>query len=63
MENDPIKLHVIEVVGKVQGVFFRASTREVAEKLGISGTVRNLPNGSVLIHAEGSQSQLDQLEE
>lgn len=41
------------VRGRVQGVFFRASTRERAEELGVDGWVRNDPEGSVTIHAEG----------
>ena len=37
----------VTVTGLVQGVFFRAYTREHAERLGVSGWVRNLPDGSV----------------
>ena len=44
---------IIIVTGKVQGVFFRAHTRDEANKLGITGRVRNLPDGSVHIIAEG----------
>ncbi|MBX3239340.1 MAG: acylphosphatase [Chitinophagaceae bacterium] len=43
----------IQVTGKVQGVFFRGSTREQAEKLGVRGTAQNLRDGSVEIFAEG----------
>ncbi len=43
----------IVVTGKVQGVFFRISTQEMARKLGLSGWCMNLPNGDVQIHAEG----------
>ncbi len=46
--------------GKVQGVFFRASTKEKAEALGIKGTVRNNADGSVAIEAEGEDEQLGQ---
>ena len=49
----------ILVKGKVQGVFFRAHTREEALKLGIVGTVRNLPDGSVQIHAEGRPEAME----
>lgn len=49
----------IQVKGKVQGVFFRASTQQEAEKLGIKGWVRNEPDGSVLIEAEGSASAME----
>jgi acylphosphatase len=45
----------------VQGVFYRQSTREKALELGISGCVKNLPDGNVHIVATGTASQLDQL--
>ncbi|SNS94326.1 acylphosphatase [Ekhidna lutea] len=45
----------IKVTGRVQGVFFRASTKEKAEDLGIKGLVRNESDGSVLIEAEGEE--------
>ena len=47
--------------GKVQGVFFRASTKTEAEKLGLAGWVRNEPNGDVLIHAQGEESEVERL--
>lgn len=43
----------IVVSGRVQGVFYRASTVEKAKSLGIKGIVKNLPDGSVAIEAEG----------
>jgi len=49
------------VRGRVQGVFFRAFVQRLARQLGISGYVRNLPDGSVEIRAEGEKSQLDVL--
>lgn len=51
-----------EVSGKVQGVFFRAHTQEVAESLGVTGWVKNLANGNVAVLACGDNDQLDQLE-
>jgi acylphosphatase len=45
----------IRVWGKVQGVFYRASAKQEADKLGIRGTVKNEPDGSVVIQAEGSE--------
>jgi acylphosphatase len=48
----------MKVSGKVQGVWFRASTREEALKLGLSGSVWNNPDGSVGIIAEGEEEQL-----
>ncbi|MDH3280654.1 MAG: acylphosphatase [Gammaproteobacteria bacterium] len=44
------------VTGRVQGVFFRASTRETAERLGMSGWARNLPNGHVEVVAYGDEA-------
>jgi acylphosphatase len=51
----------IFVTGRVQGVFFRHSTRERATELGLNGWVRNLPDGRVEIEASGARSQLDLL--
>ena len=56
------KLHYnIRVSGRVQGVFYRASTMDTARRLGITGWVRNEPDGSVYLEAEGTKAQLDQL--
>ncbi len=49
----------IKVYGKVQGVFFRASTKRKAEELGITGTVKNESDGTVLIEAKASSVLLD----
>lgn len=51
----------IIVTGKVQGVFYRQSTKEKALELGITGIVKNQPDGSVSIQASGSSGQLNQL--
>lgn len=53
----------VKVTGKVQGVFFRASTKDVAKKFGISGFVCNHPDGSVVIEAEGEEENLNQFME
>jgi len=45
----------------VQGVFYRASTREKARELGVTGFVKNQRNGSVYMEAEGTTEQLDAL--
>ena len=47
------------VTGRVQGVFFRASARHEAERLGITGYARNLPDGRVEVLACGPKSQVD----
>ncbi len=51
------------VTGKVQGVFFRHSARLEAERLGIRGAARNLPDGSVEVLAAGDAAALDALRE
>lgn len=48
------------VSGKVQGVWFRASTKEEAEKLGLQGWVKNLPDGRVEVLACGDDAQIEQ---
>lgn len=50
----------IVVNGRVHGVFFRASAKERALQLGISGFVRNEADGSVYIEAEGEEDALAQ---
>jgi acylphosphatase len=50
------------VAGHVQGVFFRASTRAQALRLGLDGSATNLPDGSVEVIASGSQEALEELE-
>ena len=49
----------IIVYGRVQGVWFRAGSKERAGELGIFGWVKNMPEGTVEIHAEGEKSQLE----
>lgn len=48
----------IRVYGKVQGVFYRKYTREKAMALGLTGEVKNLPDGSVFIIATGTAEKL-----
>ena len=48
----------IHISGKVQGVFFRASAKEKADELKITGTARNNSDGSVSIEAEGEEQNL-----
>jgi acylphosphatase len=49
------------IAGRVQGVFFRESTRRVAESLGITGHAINLDDGDVEVLAFGESAALDQL--
>ena len=58
-----IKTLKIKVSGKVQGVYFRASTKEIADQLGIVGFVENLPEGAVYIEAQGEELALSKLVE
>jgi len=49
------------VMGKVQGVYFRHSTRLEAERLALSGYARNLPDGSVEVAARGPAAAVEEL--
>jgi len=51
----------VVVSGRVQGVGFRWSTRARALALGVAGRVRNLPNGKVEAHIEGSVAAVDEM--
>ncbi len=51
----------VRVSGRVQGVMFRDSCRREAERLGVAGWVRNEPDGSVAVHAEGPAEAVDDL--
>ncbi len=61
MAQKQIKHLQITVTGTVQGVFFRASTKAVADQLGVKGIITNQPDGSVYLEAEGDQFVLAQL--
>ena len=50
------------VSGKVQGVWFRDSTRQEAIKLKVTGWVKNIPGGTVYLEAEGEENNLKYLE-
>ena len=50
----------ITVTGKVQGVFFRDTARQVATRLGLRGFARNEPDGSVYIEVEGEELALQE---
>ena len=51
----------VTVTGRVQGVFFRGWTRQQAEALGVSGWVRNCPDGHVEAHVEGDDAAVGQM--
>ncbi len=51
----------VVVSGRVQGVFFRDSTRREAARLGVAGWVRNCPDGTVQAHVEGSPEAVAEL--
>lgn len=57
----PTKQIKATVFGRVQGVGFRASTRSQAQRWGVYGYVRNLPNGNVEIVASGEADNVDKL--
>ncbi len=49
----------VVIFGRVQGVFFRAETRRIAKELGVSGWVRNVPDGSVEAVFEGPPEMVE----
>ena len=51
----------VRVTGRVQGVFFRGWTQQQANELGVTGWVRNRPDGSVEAHLAGEGSAVRQL--
>ena len=55
-----IRTHVI-VTGKVQGVFYRAETASKAKQLGVTGWVRNLPDGRVEAIFEGEETNVQKI--
>ena len=55
-----MKHYQLRITGKVQGVFFRQSSKEKADALGLNGFARNQPDGSVYIEVEGEPDSLQQ---
>ena len=55
-----VTAHVV-VSGRVQGVCYRAFTQETALELGLTGWVRNLPDGAVQAEIEGSRKKIEKL--
>ena len=58
-----IKALEITVRGKVQGVYYRASTQKKALEIGLVGYVMNMPDGTVFLIAQGEESALNHLKE
>jgi len=51
----------LTIHGLVQGVFFRARTRDAAQSFGLKGYVKNLPDGKVEVVAEGPKEKINEL--
>ena len=60
MSKQVKRIHAI-VHGQVQGVFFRETTRQEAQKLALSGWVRNLPGGTVETEFQGEEESVERL--
>ncbi len=55
--------HAGRCMGKVQGVGFRVFVQSVAQELGFTGWVKNMPDGSVVMEAQGDDSRFGELKE
>jgi acylphosphatase len=58
--SDRVRAHVF-VSGRVQGVYYRATTRETARERGVDGWVKNLPDGRVEAVFEGDREAVEEL--
>ena len=58
--SDNVRVH-LKITGRVQGVFFRASTVAQAQRLGLAGWVANALDGSVEVVAEGARARIEEL--
>ena len=61
VQSDDRKRAHVRVSGQVQGVFFRDSTREKAQELGLSGYVKNTPDGDVEALFEGPSEGVEEM--
>ena len=61
MANKQIRAFQVIAHGLVQGVFYRASTQKEALRLGLVGTVQNLPDGTVRIRVQGEEELINML--
>ena len=62
MDQEALVQRGFRITGRVQGVFFRAWTQKTAQEMGLRGTVRNLPDGSVEAHASGPLAVMNAFE-
>lgn len=58
--QDHVRVH-LRITGRVQGVYFRASAVDEAQKLGVTGWVLNSADGAVEAVAEGRRSRIEEL--
>jgi len=58
--TDQLRAHVV-IHGFVQGVWFRASTKDEANRVGVTGWVRNAPDGSVEAVFEGPKKKVEEI--
>lgn len=58
--HDPRRVH-LNVSGRVQGVFFRSNTQEQAQQRGLTGWVRNTPDGRVEAEVQGAPDAVERL--
>ena len=56
-----MKAFQVNVLGRVQGVCFRANTREEAKRIGVAGWVKNLQDGSVEVFMQGPEEKVNSL--
>ena len=61
-EEERVRVHVL-VSGRVQGVYYRANTRDTARSLGVDGWVRNLVDGRVEAVFEGPSEAVEEMTE
>ncbi len=58
--TEMVRAH-LRIYGLVQGVFFRANMKRIADSLGVKGWVRNVPDGSVEAVVEGPRDKVEEL--
>ncbi len=59
--QEPMAARHLFISGRVQGVFFRAHTQDLARRLGLHGWVRNLPDGRVEVKVWGDPDRVEEL--